>query len=494
MLARKQTPLSPEESRHLLGRTGFGASASAVLQFTGMQPEAAVDELISTALALPIPEKPDWADVPYPGEGVSEQERQQFLQDNAEWVEEFRYDWAALMAQSGVRERLVLFWHNHFVTEIQTYAFAALAWRYLDMLRTHALGDFREFVRAVGLDGAMLIYLNGFGNTASAPNENYARELLELFTMGPGNYEEDDIRQIARALTGWIIDGETWTALFLPVLHDDGQKTVFGLTEPFGYDAIIDLLFDERAEQIAQFIARAMIREFVHPDVDGQPVQDLAAEFQAADFSLETAFRALFASELFYAESTMGSRIKSPVDLTIGPFVDRDQQMDEDASIFAVRAMDFTEQRLLNPPNVAGWPGQQAWLTTNTLPLRWLVSEIITVQEADPNAFISLAEQIHDPYETYSGLTLPVALADHLFSVPLEWVQVPDVQEPFNGDLDSNPLPDGFLDGPERNINLAKIFLGNLPWYEWYLYKDGATDHIAIFIRQLIAWPEYQLI
>jgi len=500
VLARKQSPLTAEEVRHLLGRTGFGAPASAIVQYTGLSPEAAADSLISAALAKPFPDRPDWADDPWPGEDVSQEERQQFFEQNAQWTQDFVYDWAAHMAETGLRERLVLFWHNHFVTEIQSYAFAALAYRYIDTLRTHALGNFRELVRAIGLDGAMLIYLNGFGNTATAPNENYARELLELFTMGPENdqgavnYDEDDIREIARAFTGWIIDGDTWTALFIPALHDTGQKTVFGRTDNFGYDGIVDLLFEERSTEIARFIAAAMIREFVHPDVDPQEAAALADELLEADFSLETAFRALLSSELFYAETTRGSRIKSPAELTIGPFVDRDQPLERDVAIFTVQAMGFTGQRLLNPPNVAGWAGQQSWLNTNTLPLRWLVSEIITVQQADPNSFISLAEMVHDPSETYAVLSLPVALADHLFSIPLDWVEVSSVPEPFNGDLDSNPLPDWFLNGPERNINLAKLFLGNLPWYEWNLYKDGAPDHIALFIRQLIAWPEYQLI
>ncbi|NNF04668.1 MAG: DUF1800 domain-containing protein [Rhodothermales bacterium] len=500
MLARKQTPLTAEEARHLLARTGFGAPAARVVEITGVMPEQVVESMIDDARALLPPPAPSWTNEPWPGSGAPLQIRQQFFQDNGEWLVSLLYDWVSLMASAGFRERLVLFWHNHFVTSFSDYTFAALSWRYLQTLRTHALGNFRTFVRAVGTDGAMLRYLNGHGSTYLSPNENYARELLELFTMGPEdddnqpNYTEDDIRDIARALTGFRVNYETWESEFNAPAHDTEEKLIFGVEGTFGYDEVVDLIFAERSEQIARFMSRKFIAEFVHPDVDEAAVSDLAETFLASDFSIAEVLRDLLASEMFYDPSTRGARIKSPAELVIGPFVDREQPVEGSTAIEVTRALFGSEQRLLAPPNVAGWPGHRDWLTTSTLPVRLIAAESAMTVFADASALTSLAENIHDPQDPYASLRLPTALADHLFSIPLEWIEIPEDETPFAGNLDANPLPDWFLNGPRRERDLVRMFLGTLPWYEWHLYRDGAADRIAVFLRQLTSWPEYQLI
>ncbi|MDX1548901.1 MAG: DUF1800 family protein, partial [Rhodothermales bacterium] len=283
-------PLDRRHAVHLLRRTGFDAAPAEVDALLGMEAGDAVDALVDAALVPPVPMPPDWVD-----EGVPRsQDAQQtyFMDRNPEWLMEY---YATLMRQlyyGGLREKMTLFWHNHFVTEIDAYLIAPYAYRYVETLRTHALGNFKDFVHAIGIDSAMLLYLNGVQNAAGAPNENYARELLELFTMGPEddqgtpNYTQQDIEEIARALTGWLVDPFNLTVQLVSVRHDGGEKTIFGRTEAFGYDDVIDLLFEERPEQIAAFLCRKLYRAFIYEAPDEALVAELAQVMRAHDFAI----------------------------------------------------------------------------------------------------------------------------------------------------------------------------------------------------------------
>ncbi len=229
-------PLDQLSAAHLLRRTSFGAAPEQIEGYLGQTAADVAADLVQAAVEAPMPDPPEWINETPPGRDVSQEQRQAYRQANRERLREWVAAWYERMVEYGLREKMTLFWHNHFVTEVQTYRGAPIAYRYVTALRTHALGNFKDFVHATGLDIAMLIYLNGIQNRVGAPNENYGRELLELFTMGQfdgqgnENYTQEDIEEIARALTGWRINERNYTVFLVPNRHDDVEKNFFGRT------------------------------------------------------------------------------------------------------------------------------------------------------------------------------------------------------------------------------------------------------------------------
>lgn len=495
-------PLDARTAAHLLRRTCFGAAPDRVTAWVGRSAEEAVDALVDAALALPLPEAPPWAETPPPSRDADPAAFEQYLEDNALWLMEARSAWVEALYAGGLREKMTLFWHNHFVTATETYGLAPFAHRYLSTLRTHALGNFKDFVYNIGLDPAMLIYLNGNTNTAGAPNENYARELLELFTMGEfdrfgqANYTQEDIQQIARALTGWVVDYHTLQVHFILFLFDGGEKTIMGRTGYFTYDDVVDLLFEERASAIATFICRKLYQEFVYAVPDEALVAELADLFVANDFEIAPVLRTLLKSAHFFDEQVIGARVKSPVELLVGMLLETQVPPAAETFTLLYRAAHFMGQALLDPPNVAGWPGHHAWLTTTTLPIRWLIADVMLFGgEGQPRAdLLPLAAALQDPNDPMAVFYLPTALAEHFLPVPPETLDIGEVAEDFAGDLAAYPVPDAVRNDAPHVQNLAKRFLSGIPWYEWSLYADTTPGLLLGYTRYLLQLPEYHLI
>ena len=493
-------PLDERRAAHLLRRACFGAAPDRVKDFTGRTAEEVVDELVDEALARPLPEPPSWADIPPPPRGSSEEAFQAYFEDNAMWLGSYRVDWFREMIDGGLRERMTLFWHDHFVTATQSYALAPFAHRYLTLLRTHALGNFRQFVYDVGIDPAMLIYLNGNVNEFGAPNENYARELLELFTMGQydhlgqENYTQEDIQEIARALTGWVVDYFALQVYFLFFLHDGGEKTFMGRTGAFGYDDVVEIIFEERADAVAHFICRKLYEEFVYAAPDEALVDELATVFKENDFVIAPVMRALLKSAHFFDEQVVGARVKSPAELMTGLLIETKGEPSEAIYELMPRAGHFMGQWVLDPPNVAGWPGHHNWLTTTTLPIRWIVQDVMLYGDggAQPLDLTGLAAEVYDAADPYAGVYLPTALAEHLLPVPVETLDIGEVDGAFVGNLDANPIPDDVLNTPHMK-NLAMVFLAGIPWYEWTLSSNDANNRLLGFVRYLMQFPEFHL-
>ncbi|MEZ4703169.1 MAG: DUF1800 domain-containing protein [Rhodothermales bacterium] len=497
-------PLDRKRAAHLLRRTGFGASPAQIQALTGLTAAEAAGRILDEALdreGVPFPEPPAWVDEPIPDLGGPQEIIDAFIESNIVWLDELTNGWMTLFRTVGFRERMVLVWHNHFVTQVDDYFLATHAYRYLAMLREHALGDFKAFVRAVGTDLSMLAYLNGDDNRVGAPNENYARELLELFTMGPrdrdgnDNYTQDDIVEIARALTGWIVDYIDNVPVFLNNLHDRGEKTIFGRTGNFGYDDVVDILFEERAEQVAYFACAKLYKAFVHAVPDPDLVQQMAGVMLASDFAIEPVMRALLGSAHFFDEEVIGAQLSSPLDMLIGMYGNVDLVPDAERVTLLRLFAGFIEQQVLNPPNVAGWPGYRAWLNTTSLPIRWLMTDFLLFGDngQQPLDILAMAAQLPEASDPLVAFTLPVALAEHFMNVPVDRLDIGSVTEAFSGDLVNNPIPQEVLDGPAYRQDLAKIFLAGVPWYEWNLEEDLAPWTILFFIRFLSQFPEFHL-
>jgi uncharacterized protein (DUF1800 family) len=416
-------PWTSSEVLHLLRRTMFGAKKSDVDFFSGMNMNQAVDYLLSVPALLPepplktytnsiTPGDPDaalqagntWVNINTTDGGINSQRRQSLKN----W-------WIGLMInqERNIREKMVLFWHNHFATEMQDISTGIWCYKNNLTLRTHALGNFRDFVRAITLDPAMLRYLNGYVNTKTAPDENYGRELQELFTIGKGinnatpPYTEDDVKAAARVLTGWSIDSNTNTPVFTLSKHDTNNKqfssyyynsiitgrtgTDAGLLE---LDAMLNIIF--ASPDTATNICRKLYRWFVYYDIDASAesnvIQPLATIFRNNNYEILPVISALLKSEHFYDALYQGCMLKSPIDAVAG--------LCREFGVIFPAVTDITnnylmwqylqgiaksfQQDLGDPPSVAGWQAyyqapqySELWINSDTLPKRIQFSDLM---------------------------------------------------------------------------------------------------------------------
>jgi uncharacterized protein (DUF1800 family) len=363
-----------DEARHLLARTGFGVATPA--EISALMPldyTAAVDRLLDGMRSEPVTSPPPWLGEKPPPPKVrkafSEAERRAFNGMRRERGREMKRWWLGemLATDSPLSERMVLFWHNHFVSSLKKVKWPNLLYAQTALFRRHAMGNFGGLLRRVARDPAMLLYLDGNTNRKGRPNENFARELLELFTLGEGRgYTEDDIREAARAFTGWTLNGKTGEPVFRRKRHDAGIKTFLGHRGPFIGDDILAIILKHPA--VAEHLTEKLWREFVSPTPDPAEVKRLAALFRESDLHVRTVLRAILVSAAFRDPAVRGALIKSPVDLAVGTVRLLDLRPDDlDWLPWMTRRLG---QDILDPPNVKGWPGGFAWITTASLPAR----------------------------------------------------------------------------------------------------------------------------
>ena len=363
--------LDYDGARLLLNRTGFGATQAEIEHYVGMSREQAAKALLATsrtaAVTSPPPAMIATGPLQYPrrGAGASDEEIKMFRQQQVREGLDLRGWWVGemLSTPSPLTERMTLFWHNHFVSSQQKVKLTELMYRQNVTLRAQALGNFGAMLHAVARDPAMIIYLDSAQNRKGAPNENFARELMELFTLGEGNYGESDVKEAARAFTGWSLDRERGEFVFRRALHDYGPKTVLGRTGNFDGDDVIDILLAQPST--AEFVSRKLWREFVSPDPDATEVKRIAARFRDSGYDIKTALYALLTSDAFYARENRGTLVKSPVDLVVGT-LHQFGMHPGDTIPFAVAAAGMG-QVLFAPPNVRGWPGQETWINSSRL-------------------------------------------------------------------------------------------------------------------------------
>lgn len=362
-------PLGFDDARHLLNRTSFAANVEDVNGFAQLTREQAVDRLLGWTKHPRLTPPPQWVAEPIVSPRrvrmMSEEERKLFQREQFEKGVELRAWWLAemLTTASPFTEKMTLFWHNHFVSSQQKVRSPQLMYRQNLLLHQYALGNFGEFLHAVSKDPAMVIYLDSASNRKAQPNENFAREVMELFTLGEGNYAERDIKEAARAFTGWSVDPESGEFLFRRFQHDDGVKTVLGRSGDFDGDAVLDILLAQ--PQTAEFIVAKLWREFVSPTPDAREVKRIARVFADSRYEIKAALRALLTSDAFYAPQNRGLLIKSPVDLVIGTLRQFSFTTGEPTPFAFTTAQ--LGQNLFAPPNVKGWPGGEAWINSTTL-------------------------------------------------------------------------------------------------------------------------------
>jgi uncharacterized protein (DUF1800 family) len=367
--AHAAAPLGFDDARHLLNRTSFAASPADIEAFAGLTREQAVDRLLSWAGKPAITPPPAWADEPFESlrrfRGMSAEDRKLALREVFQKGFELRSWWLTemLATPSPLTEKMTLFWHNHFVSSQQKVRSPQLMYRQNVLLRRHALGNFSSLLHAIARDPAMVIYLDSASNRKGQPNENFAREVMELFTLGEGHYSERDIKEAARAFTGWGIDPDRGEFVFRPRAHDDGSKTVLGRTGNLDGDAVLGILLAQ--PQTAELVAAKLWREFVSPNPDPGEVTRVAAVLRQSGYEIRPALRALLTSDAFYAPDNRAVLIKSPVELVVGTL--RQFSFATGEPLPFVLGVALLGQNLFSPPNVKGWPGGETWINSTTL-------------------------------------------------------------------------------------------------------------------------------
>jgi len=361
-------PIGEAGARLLLSRTGFGAPPAQVAALAPLEREAAVDRILAGSRTEPASAPPPWtaeALLHPPRKQLSEDEKKALRDTETRRGLALRGWWLQEMATtpSPVTEKLTLFWHGHFVSGQSKVKSAQLIYRQNALLRREALGNFATLLHDIARDPAMLRYLDTAGSRKGEANENFAREVMELFTLGEGHYSEQDIREAARAFTGWQLDPTSGEPVFRPRRHDDGSKTVLGRSGTLDGDAVLDTLLAQPAT--ARFITRKLWLYLVSPTPDEATVKRLAAGF-GRDYQIKPLVRALLLSPAFWQSS--GQQVKSPVELTVGTVVTFGATVpDWQALAQFNRRMG---QDLFDPPNVRGWPGGDAWINSDSLLLR----------------------------------------------------------------------------------------------------------------------------
>jgi uncharacterized protein (DUF1800 family) len=358
-----------DEARHLLLRTGFAPTEVEVQATSRLSRVQAVDRLLDAAGGAARTPPPEWVDAPrlmlHRLKDLPEDEKKALLKQEIQRGIELRAWWyrEMLATSSPLTERMTLFWHNHFVSSQQKVKASQPMYRQNLLLRSQALGNFGTLLHAVARDPAMVIYLDSASNRRGQPNENFAREVMELFTLGVGHFTEQDVKEAARAFTGWSLDRASGEFRFYRLLHDGGEKTVLGRSGDLDGDQVLDILLAQPAT--AEFVVAKLWREFVSPEPNVAEVTRLASLFRSERYALKPLLRALFLSEAFYARENRAALIKSPVELLVGTA--RQFGIDGlDARLFALAGRQLG-QDLFGPPNVKGWPGGEDWINSTTL-------------------------------------------------------------------------------------------------------------------------------
>ena len=406
-------PFTQTELQHLLKRTLFGASKADLDYFAGRTLPDVLGELLNPAVLIPPPPIKEYTT------STTATTPDTAIAVGATWVGDLNNDgtvqsqrrasfkkwWMGLMINQdrSVLEKMTLFWHNHFATETNDVSNAQYIYRHHQLLRTNALGNFKTLTRAVTVDSAMLVYLNGQLNTRTAPDENYGRELQELFCCGKGPdslYTEADVKAAARVLTGWRNNNTTMTSYFDSTRHDTNPKVfsafynntvIAGRTGTTAGDIELDemLTMIFNVQEVAKYICRRIYRWFVYYDIDASVesniITPLANIFRSNNYEIKPVLQALLQSEHFFDVLSRGCQIKSPVDLVVGmcrEFPMAFQPSSDYITNYAhwnymVTWVSNMQQNIGDPPDVSGWKAYyqepqfyQIWINSDTLPKR----------------------------------------------------------------------------------------------------------------------------
>ena len=372
---------------HLLSRAGFGIAAKDYSFINSHSPKKLLEEIsINTPpdfLDRASQESKDIAKELLAMKGMektmmNEQGdtkkdiRRDFRKQSNEDIRQLSIAWIDIMVndKAQLREKIALFWHGHFACRDANIFFTQ---QLLHIIRSNALGNFGDMLKSVSKSAAMLGFLNNQQNRKQHPNENFAREVMELFTLGRGHYTEQDIKEAARAFTGWNFE-RNGDFVMKKNVHDDGEKTIFGKTGNFNGDDVLNMLLENK--QTARYIVTKLYKFFVNDtDIDQGKIEFLANSFYKSNYDIGALIKTIFLSDWFYDSKNVGCKIKSPVELLINIRRLLPMQLEKpDIQLVFTRGLG---QELFHPPNVAGWPGGKNWIDSSSLMIRLVIPRLI---------------------------------------------------------------------------------------------------------------------
>jgi len=474
------------KNQHLLWRAGFGPMAENAADLDKVSQKELWALLLKTSAKAPekINVAQNLVDGLYKGiqdvakmqkpeltndqkKQIREQSREDLKNLNILWLEEM------INSEAQLREKMSLFWHGHFACRVINSYFQQ---ELLQIIRENALGNFKDMLMAVSKSPSMLQFLNNQQNKKQHPNENFAREVMELFTMGRGNYTENDVKESARAFTGWAFDlnGEF---VFRRFQHDDGKKTVLGKTGNFTGEDIINLLLEQK--QTAKFICKKIYKYFVNDTVDDEKVQLLADGFYKSGYDIKKLMEDIFTSTWFYDEKNTGTKIKSPIELLAGIRRLLPMEMENDqAQLLFQKTLG---QILFYPPNVAGWPGGKSWIDSSSLMLRLRIPQILSA-----NDIMDIRPKTDD--DVQGGMMEMTAKRIKEVTkggtAKIDWALVSKVFEATPREKLLQKITDTVLQ-TKGHVNDALL--------EKYLNNENRENFVKSVIINLMSTPEYQL-
>jgi uncharacterized protein (DUF1800 family) len=483
------------KNQHLMWRAGFGPAVEQLGDLSKFTPKQFYKALVSASEKKPayINAASNYLDGLYKGiedagrmqkKEMDEAQKKKVQQESRESIRNLNMLWGYEMVNSAaqLREKMAFFWHGHFACRnLNIFYQQGL----LDILRRNALGNFGTMLKEVSKSAAMLNFLNNQQNKKGHPNENFAREVMELFTLGRGNYTENDIKEAARAFTGWSANprGEF---IFRRFQHDDGNKTVLGKSGNLGGEEVLDILLQQ--QQTAKFITQKIYRYFVNEQVDNARVDILAAKFYKDGYDIAKLMEAIFTSDWFYEEKNIGCKIKSPIELMTGiqRMLPMKFQRDE-ALLLMQRALG---QVLFFPPNVAGWPGGKTWIDSSSLMLRMRLPQMLD----DKDEFNITPKSDDDQMMGRKGKDVKEDPKEKSIKGKGRY------NKPLQVDIDWSLYTKNFETVPRESLlaSLSSILLqtkSQVPADTLKQYADnsGRENFVKTATLQIMSTPEYQL-
>ncbi len=454
--------------QHIYWRAGFGLSPTEWQQKKSWTKKKAINDLFTKAYqAQKIVLREEVTSLADTMENLSMEEKirldkkakSQLIYQGSDWVERM-----ASPDESPFLEKMCLFWHGHFACITKEPVLGA---KQLNTIRKNALGNFYDLLLGMSKDVAMIRFLNNQQNRKSSPNENFARELMELFTIGRGHYKEQDVKEAARAFTGWSSDKKA-EYIFKIRQHDFGRKTFMGKTGNFDGDDILKIILERK--ETAQFISRKAYRFFVNEKVDEKHVNQLSDIFYNSNYDISTLMRSIFESDWFYDSKNIGVRIKSPVELIAGLIRGLNIKFNNPKTIALIQKA--LGQVLFVPPNVAGWEGGKAWIDNSTLMTRLNLANYIYLAT-------DVSLELKNELETKGKIKNIKKIDATIDFDPLIKYCGIDSYENI-----TKTLSDFFI---SPKINLAREMM------QPFLIKSNQEDFIKILTMRLLTLPEYQL-
>ena len=441
-------PWNVRRAGHLLRRAGFGASYQRLTDALAHSPAQVIAGLF------------DFDPTVDPLNDVLDQLQGFISFKELKPVQEWCF-YRMLNNQHPLQEKLTLFWHNRFATSANKVDQPVMMHNQMELFRQKGAGSFRDLLVNIGHDPAMLVWLDGQYNHKGKPNENYGREVMELFTLGINSYTEDDVKQLARAFTGWSVGGAK--AYFNKQNFDGGTKTIFGETAAFDSETSVDLLL--RHPKAAPHLAQRLLKEFVHPHPPASVSSYYAQRLIDTKWDLKQVLTEIFSSKMFFSEWAYRSRIKSPIELAVGAVTTLGGKVN---TAFLREQTTKMGQAMLMPPNVKGWDGGETWINANTVLIRFNFGEAIATQRLGEFAKKSDMES----WLLKHNLKSSGDIVDHYVKLFL----------------------DGELDQQTRKTFVAYMDHGtkNEP-KAFVLEKDILNDKVRGLLHLMMAVPEYQL-